>query len=230
MTDQNSPIFVNSQFVNNGGDPIINTGGATTFYVNCHFSFGAQGASFLSGQALAEACTFDLGGRSSAVNTSIVSSSSWNSAVSLYNSQSTGVPLGAMKSGILLNTILSSNPTLNYAGVLLQNFTSIVFLPGAPIPSPQYLVFTANITAKAAPATTGSDGTTAGTTGRTSTTGALGTTGTSNAGTTTSSGTSITGMATSSHTTGGRQVSESSTSLTSSAIVITICLLATLLF
>ena len=146
LRDQNSPFFINSQFINNAGDPIINTYGGGIFFVNCYFGLGTLGTSFFARNVIVEGSTFDLGGLSSLVNpnASLVSRStaSTNTNINIYNSQSSGIPLGPVVGGIFLNSQFSNDPSINQQGTLFSNSTNFTILPGVPNPSPQFLVYT----------------------------------------------------------------------------------------
>jgi hypothetical protein len=125
LHNNNSTIFANTEFINNGGNPVIQSN-KPTFFVNSYFKADRNNISLLPNNATCEDCTFELGGSSSS---SIVPK---GSRVFLSNSESINVSLGKPDSGLLLNSKLPENPPFNKQGVFIIKNTPHILIPGLP--------------------------------------------------------------------------------------------------
>jgi hypothetical protein len=127
-------MFANSDFINNGGSPLIQTFDWSYYCVSCYFYAGERGQGALLGNAgTCEGCTFERGSSTSATIAPP------GARVHLLNSRSVDVPLGRLANGLLVNTALPWEPSLGQQLVLVKGETGRAILTGPPAPSPRFL-------------------------------------------------------------------------------------------
>lgn len=143
MTRNSSTIFANSEFINNGGDPVV-ISDKPTFFVNSYFHAGKNNVSMLPDQATCEGCVFENG---KAANTSIVETQRMLPSLAvraprvfLYNSRSIDMSIGKIGSAILMNTLLPKDGSLNQQALSIHNGEVRVLVPGLPDPTGQFLI------------------------------------------------------------------------------------------
>ena len=142
MTNNSSTVFANSDFINNGGNPIISNN-KPTYFVNSYFRAVKNNVAMLPDDATCEGCVFEKGG--STVATIVAEAAMVASVISdspkifLYNSKSIDMPLGGFRTGILVNTFLAGDKPLNHQAAFIRNGDIYVLAPGLPKPSGQFL-------------------------------------------------------------------------------------------
>lgn len=125
-----STLVVNSDFIGNGGNPVIQSDQPVGIVAS---RFVASGnGSLLDGDALCEACTFDAPAGSRATIARA------GTRVVLVNSEARGITLGSDVSGLFVDSRI---PGLAAARALqLVRGRQTTLLPGTPSPSPALLV------------------------------------------------------------------------------------------
>lgn len=126
-----STVVANSDFVANGGDPVV-TSNMPVGIVASRFVDGAA-KSFLDSDAICEGCKFL---HSATGKTSI---GRQGGRLLLINSQSTGVPVGQVASALFVDSALKETESLNARVVELRAGTMHSLVSGAPQPGEQLL-------------------------------------------------------------------------------------------
>lgn len=126
-----STVVANSDFVDNGGDPVI-ASNMPIGIVGSRF-VGGSGNSFLDTDAICEGCTFT---RSGAGATSIGRK---GARVLLIDSRSAAVPLGPVTAGLFIDTALTETAKLHSRVVELRDGQAVGLVPGTPKPTEQLL-------------------------------------------------------------------------------------------
>lgn len=93
-------IFYNCDFVNNAGNPMMQSNDPVS-YISCRFQAGQTDGAFAVQASQFEGCYFSNNGLS---NIKIVSGTSSSVQTVLINSKSNGVAIGDIQKGLLLNT------------------------------------------------------------------------------------------------------------------------------
>ena len=120
-----SPMgFFNCDFINNFGNPVVNTTGFLNF-IACRFIAGAYNPTDLvdAGSLSLEGCVLSRGGATTTVLTSGIGayvdlrnpanlSNYTNRHVHLFNNRSVDVPVGVFRNSILINNDFPADPTL----------------------------------------------------------------------------------------------------------------------
>lgn len=128
-----STLFANTDFIDNGGDPVVNNDQQTSF-VSCRFVGGALGnGAMLPWGSNVEGSTFEMGG---STRSTIVQNSA---RAFLTNCRSLDMPIGVFHSGMLMNSVFGANPNLSQQVVMVNNTQPFTLVPGAPNPVPQLL-------------------------------------------------------------------------------------------
>ncbi len=135
MNNYLATVFANCDFINNGGASVVSDNYSTS-HVSCSFEAGANGVAMFGGPVSAEGCSFD---RTVSTTAKILNGS--NSRVFLSNCSTTNMPIGlpATANGMLINTRLGADSTLNQQMISLKNGTVYTLLPGTPNPGAQLL-------------------------------------------------------------------------------------------
>lgn len=129
------PLFANSQFIENGGNPSFSSkGGSRVSIVRSQFRAGQEGQVILAGSFGCEACTFEPG----STTTATVTSATGDRAMFLNSSSS--MPFGSASTGVFINSLFTKNANLSAQGVVLNNGVVTTFVPGNASPSPRLLV------------------------------------------------------------------------------------------
>ncbi|HZS89463.1 MAG TPA: hypothetical protein VFE42_18480 [Chloroflexota bacterium] len=139
LSKSNGTLVAGSVFINNGGNPTVMSNDYDLSLVGDTFQADANGSgAVLAGhEVVCEGCTFRRGASTRATITAAFSFGN-SQAGTLLNSTS-DMPLGALPNGLLLNSSLGADPSLNQQGVLLRGGAATTFLPGTPNPVPQFL-------------------------------------------------------------------------------------------
>ncbi len=132
-------VFANSDFINNGGNPVLRTAQSVTC-VSCYFRADDRGTAMIgtdsAGNAAAaaqcEGCIFEMGSSKSAHVSS-------GGRLLVYNSKSVDMPLGSVESGLFLNNTFASDPMVSQPGVFIRNRKAYTFITGTSHPLPQLL-------------------------------------------------------------------------------------------
>ncbi len=132
MKNNFSAVFANTDFINNGGSPVISSD-KPTYFVNSYFRAGKNNVAMLPDESTCEGCVFEKGGASAA---SIMAD---KTRVFLYNSKSIDVPLGKITAGVLMNTFLQEDRQLNEQALFVDNGNIHVMAYGLPKPVSQLL-------------------------------------------------------------------------------------------
>lgn len=142
MTHNSSTVFANSDFISNGGDPVISND-RPTYFVNDYFRAVRDNVSMLPDDATCDGCLFEKGG---ATDASIVAHGIRGAALAtgaprtfLYNSKSVDMSLGKIRTGILVNNFLAQDRSLSVQAAFVRAGQVKVVMPGAPTPSSQFL-------------------------------------------------------------------------------------------
>jgi hypothetical protein len=135
MTNNLSPVFANSDFINNGGAAAFTNDGSNLSIVGSRFTAGAEGKAMFSGTFSIEGSSFQEGGGTASIILS-------GGILSFYNSYSVDMPLGPIRNGYFFNNRLHDNTALSVQGVSVQNGANAVMLSGAIVanPVPQLLM------------------------------------------------------------------------------------------
>jgi hypothetical protein len=145
MRAHNTAIFVNCDFINNNGHPVVNVQGQL-YMVACAFSDTTSGATdFVDGIGVSlEGCTFSRAGSSGVVITA--GSPNWidlsnpannsdyrNHNSFFFNCHSTNVPLNLMFSGLVVNSSFPDRADLSVRAAIVtgQGLTVTTLVPGA---------------------------------------------------------------------------------------------------
>ncbi len=134
-----STLVAGSVFINNGGNPTVMSNDYDLSLVGDTFQADANGSgAVLAGhEVVCEGCTFRRGASTTATITAAFSFGNPQDGT-LLNSTS-DMPLGTLPNGLLLNSSLGADPSLDQQGVLLRGGAATTFLPGTPNPVPQLL-------------------------------------------------------------------------------------------
>ena len=125
-------VIANSLFINNGGDPAIQSDRAVGL-TSCQFESMASASSMLDNNSICEGCVFERGKASRAT---IVRA---KTHTLLINSRSGTMPLGEAAFGLLLNSELNADPGLNQFSLAVHNGRATVLVKGIPRAVPQLL-------------------------------------------------------------------------------------------
>ncbi len=136
MNNYLSALFANCDFINNGGSAVFSNNYAVNHVSNSYVA-GAAGVAMFAGPLIAEGCSFE---RESSNTANILSGS--NSRVYLNNCSTPDMPLAlpANANGILINTYLGMDSSLNQQMISIKNGTVFTLLPGIPYPQAQLLL------------------------------------------------------------------------------------------
>jgi len=126
-----STVVANSDFVENGGDPVI-ASNLPIGIVASRFVDGS-GKSFLDSDAICEGCKFLHAG------SGITSVGHEGSRLLLINSASTGVPLGTVSRALLMNSSLRETGKLRAKVAEISGGASRAVVPGTVQPAEQLL-------------------------------------------------------------------------------------------
>ncbi len=140
LSRSNATLVADSVFINNGGNPTVMSNDFDLSLVGDTFQadHNGTGAMFAGHAVVCEGCTFRRGASTTATITAAFSFGN-PQAATLLNSTSVDMPLGTLPNGLLLNSSLGADPSLNQQGVLLTGGVATTFLPGTPNPLPQLL-------------------------------------------------------------------------------------------
>jgi hypothetical protein len=130
------PLFANTDFVDNGGAPSVfnNSYDPRISFVAASFRSTSGGGSMVPSQATVEGSSFARSGSSSAT---IVPDGA--SAV-FINSQSSGMPMGRLADGLLVNSSFSADAALSQRVVQMRGNSPRTLVTGSAAPEPQLLV------------------------------------------------------------------------------------------
>lgn len=137
MRNSIGTLFANSDFINNGGDPMINMNYHPAF-VSAYFRADARGVTMLTEDSTCEGCVFERGSSTRATIMAGLDVGEPNLGF-FYNNRSTDMPLGPLASGLFLNNTLAGDPQLTGQGKLLKDGKSYTIIEGAARPQPQLL-------------------------------------------------------------------------------------------
>ena len=128
--------FANCDFVNNGGDPVIQSDRGIVL-VSCRFEAGAGASSLLPSASLAEGCTFEPIGMARCTVVKAPARNHFHNCTSRF-------PIGRLREGMLTNNAFAADAHYSGLAVAVSSGTPTVVMRGAPQPSPQML-FGANL-------------------------------------------------------------------------------------
>jgi len=128
-----STVIANCDFINNGGDPEIDSN-FPVGVAGSRFSVGVREHALLGDGQICEDCSF----KSSSARRVTIGAS--KARLVLMNSRAEGVPLGEGISGLLVQTVITDSPSLRAQIVALSAGQATVLASGPPEPRPQLLV------------------------------------------------------------------------------------------
>lgn len=132
LRHNNSTIFADVKFINNGGNPVI-VSEKPVYFTNTYFRADRADVAFLPSHATCEGCVFEQG----AVAGSTILSGSGQ--IHLVNSLSVDVSLGSPKSGIFINSRFPGPVTYSQFVVSLVGGHQNVVIAGESDPEPRLL-------------------------------------------------------------------------------------------
>lgn len=138
MKSMLNPTFANTDFINNGSgtNPLLMNDNydKRVNCISCNFEAGPRGSSMLSTDISCEGCTFSRAGSTTAT----ILPAGGSQKNFFYNSKSTDMPMGGLRSSILTNSLFVENQ-YNQLGVKVSNGSASTFISGTPNPKPQIL-------------------------------------------------------------------------------------------
>lgn len=132
LRNNTTTLFANSDFINNGGDPVISSD-RSTYFVNSRFVAGENTRSFLPSYSTVEGSIFKPGESDDVVTIkSPVQNHFINSIVE--------IPVGALNDGLLANNIFSGNQELSQLAVVVSKGRKRILAEGESLPRPMLLI------------------------------------------------------------------------------------------
>ncbi len=132
LTNSTTHLLANSQFVGNGGSPTIASNKPVPL-VSCRFVIGPKTRSLLPPETLAEGCVFTRGrvGRAAVVA---------DGRVNHFINCRADLPVGALRSGLLLNNRFAGVPALSRRAVAVRDGRATALVGTGSDPKPDLLV------------------------------------------------------------------------------------------